>query len=198
MIYLLPELFKFEILPYIDITLYGQMLQVNKQFYYNCLNGDTNIVVKHIFSYNKGYKNTLLVYGKANVQIDLLLHGSFDYDHIIPLFSDIKILRLFTGKIKLMNTIYKLQNIKALAIYNNMMTNNCISKFTQLKMLYIHGCENITNEGISKLNNLEILYLRDTNITPNYLGNLPNLKIVYISSRVLSYQIRIIKATIRY
>jgi hypothetical protein len=40
------ELIRFEILPYIDKTLYGKLVLVNKDFYYYCLNGTTNIIVK--------------------------------------------------------------------------------------------------------------------------------------------------------
>jgi hypothetical protein len=62
------ELIQFEILPYIDKTLYGKLVMVNKDFYYCCFNGTINFIVKV-----KPELKELQKWGKTKIMLELYL-----------------------------------------------------------------------------------------------------------------------------
>jgi hypothetical protein len=62
------ELIQFEILPYIDKTLYGKLVMVNKDFYYCCFNGTINFTVKV-----KPELKELQKWGKTKIMLELNL-----------------------------------------------------------------------------------------------------------------------------
>jgi hypothetical protein len=65
------ELIQFEVLPYIDKTLYGKLVLVNKDFYYCCFNGTINFIVKV-----KPELKELQKWGKTKIMLKLYLSSN--------------------------------------------------------------------------------------------------------------------------
>jgi hypothetical protein len=85
------ELIQFEVLPYIDKTLYGKLVMVNTDFYYCCFNGAINFIVKV-----KPELKELLKWGKTKIMLELdLSHNETITDNDLKNVPGLKILHLY-------------------------------------------------------------------------------------------------------
>jgi hypothetical protein len=140
---LLSDLFKYEIMPFIDKSSYAKLVIVNKEFNYYCSTGITNILV-----IIKPTLKEMIKWGKRNVFVELRLD------------SNSKITD---------NGLSKVPNLKVLNLCNNYkITDNGLSKVPNLKVLCIHYNSKITDNGLSKVPNLKVLNLGcNSQITDN-------------------------------
>jgi hypothetical protein len=119
---LLSDLFKYEIMPFIDKSSYAKLVIVNKEFNYYCSTGITNILVKI-----KPTLKEMIKWGKRNVFVELCL----DFNENI---TD--------------NSLSKVPNLKVLDLYfNDTITDNGLSKVPNLKVLYLANNSKITDNG---------------------------------------------------
>jgi hypothetical protein len=88
------ELIQFEILPYIDKTLYGKLVLVNTYFYYCCFNGAINFIVKV-----KPELKEFQKWGKTKIMLELYLsYNETITDNDLKNVPGLKILTLYDNE----------------------------------------------------------------------------------------------------
>jgi Leucine-rich repeat (LRR) protein len=169
---MIPDLFQYEIIPFIDISLYKKLLLVNKEFYHYCLNGTSNVIVKinpfsrigGVIEYTNITNQNLTKLGKINGFIKLdLIHA----------------------KVSAANDCLKyIPNLKILHLgHKSHITGDGFKYAANLKSLHLDYTYNLRNNEFRHMPNIQLLYIDDdSSITDNDIKNLPNLKMLLISN----------------
>jgi hypothetical protein len=172
------ELIQFEILPYIDKTLYGQLLQVDKNINNLIKTGATSIIIKITALTDQD----LIKWKKNNILLELDHHKNSQItEQGLLNVSGLKMLALH--KNSQITGLLNVPGLKILSLYHNSkITDQDLLNVSGLKMLVLWNYSKITDQGLLNVPGLQILHLFDNSkITDQGLLNVPGLQILILN-----------------
>lgn len=113
-----------------------------------------------------------------------------DYSNVEQLMTD-KLLHLSISckdNSKILDSFYKLSNLKTLRVFSNRLTDNSLSNLSELTSLNL-GCYSkfFIGHSLIKLKNLTFLNLGDNYIHTNFVNNLTKLEHLFINTIIRSF-----------